>query len=413
MSGSGNQSEPGVVLLMFLFVLMIVGWLFWKVTGDFWLSYVLRWIRYGELWTINLFTHRYDACLNWLLVAPANNDLPSADVVRLTTVCFGPKFLSAVPDQELLSYYRLSGTSIAAIGTETIRVFRWVLGGILAALAARAILFSPSGKFMIRHTLETLIEAQAKIWPILMPIVRFNPSKSGRILGGPVPEEMPLFAEALSPEEWISFNRIPLTNGIPARDSVRRAFLRQLGPRWDGSLSALPGYMRALLAAFALMGVQRRGESDVFLGRIAAAWYPDKGFCPDDALLHDINKLLNDPNVGGKILLAMNKHAWRTTAMIGALKWARDNGGVLAPAQFLWLRAADRALWYPLNNLGRRAFHSEGAGAMAHYMAEALAEKPLPIPRLDTAIVTLNTYLHDPDKRSVPIPPRENEAPLA
>jgi intracellular multiplication protein IcmP len=79
-------------------------------------------------------------------------------------------------------------------------------------------------------------------------------------------------------------------------------------------------------------------------------------------------------------------------------------GGVLAPAQFLWLRAEDRNLWYPLNNLGRRSFHAEGAGAMAHYLAEQAADKPLPIPRIDTAIVTLNQYLA---ANAVSIPPRE------
>ena len=68
------------------------------------------------------------------------------------------------------------------------------------------------------------------------------------------------------------------------------------------------------------------------------------------------------------------------------------------------MRGADRALWYPLNNLGRRAFHSEGAGAMAHFMAEEAAQKPLPMPRLDTAIVTINQYLA---QTAAKIPPRE------
>jgi intracellular multiplication protein IcmP len=85
-------------------------------------------------------------------------------------------------------------------------------------------------------------------------------------------------------------------------------------------------------------------------------------------------------------------------------------GGVLAPAQFLWLRGVDRNLWYALNNLGRRSFHSEGMGAMAHFMAEQAAKKPLPIPRVDTAIITLNQFLSDPEKRSIPIPPREGDA---
>ena len=47
---------------------------------------------------------------------------------------------------------------------------------------------------------------------------------------------------------------------------------------------------------------------------------------------------------------------------------------------------------------------------MAHFMAEQAAQKPLPIPRVETAIVTLNTYLHDPDKKPTTIPPRAGEA---
>jgi hypothetical protein len=68
-------------------------------------------------------------------------------------------------------------------------------------------------------------------------------------------------------------------------------------------------------------------------------------------------------------------------------------GGVLASAQFLWLRGVDRELWYACNNLGRRTFHSEGAGALAHFMAEDAAGKALPIPRLETALIALNQYL--------------------
>jgi intracellular multiplication protein IcmP len=57
--------------------------------------------------------------------------------------------------------------------------------------------------------------------------------------------------------------------------------------------------------------------------------------------------------------------------------------------------------------LGRRAFHTEGAGAMAHYMAETGAQRPLPVPRLDTAIVTLNQYL---SRDAIKIPSREEPA---
>jgi intracellular multiplication protein IcmP len=120
-----------------------------------------------------------------------------------------------------------------------------------------------------------------------------------------------------------------------------------------------------------------------------------------------VKKLVNDPEVGGKALNIADQHAYRTTALLGVLKWARWMGGVLAPAHFLWLRGVDRNLWYPMNNLGRRSFHVEGAGAMAHFMAEQSAKKPLPMPRLDTAIVTLNQYFNPPDRPAPTVPQHE------
>jgi intracellular multiplication protein IcmP len=406
MGAQGNQEEPAIMLVLVLVFLAVLAWLIWYGTGDFWNEYFFRWLRFGEIWVLNLFTHQYGACLDWLRAAPNAAGSPTPQVAALTEACFGGAFLGALPREELASYYRLSSTSLMALGAGAMTYYRWPIAAVLVWAGLRTALFSPRNEFYIKHTLETLIATQAKMWPIISPIVKFNPSKSGRILGETVPDKLPLFAEALSPEEWISWNRIPLTNGIPDRDAVRRAFIHQLGPRWN-SLAALPLPMKALMAAFALKGAQKRDESDELLGRLALSWSPEKGFRPSSEMVSEIEKILRDPELGGKIARVADQYAWRTTALLGALAWARNQGGVLAPAQFLWLRAEDRALWYPLNNLGRRAFHSEGAGAMAHYMAEVAAKKPLPIPRVDTAVVTLNTYLHDPDRRTIPIPPRE------
>ncbi|MDE2028933.1 MAG: hypothetical protein KGI97_00040 [Alphaproteobacteria bacterium] len=407
MSGNNQQGEPAILLLMVILMLAGLGWLIWHATHDFWLNYFFRWLRFGEIWVINLFAgHRYDACLEWLRYARLPNQPPLPGFDRVTNACFGTH-LGSVPSGDLLSYYSLTMPPIAALGALTAVYFRWPMAAALVAVAVYQMFLSPRHKFMIKHTLESFIAVQAKMWPVIMPIVKFNPSKSGRILGDPIPDKLPIFAEALSPEEWLSWCRIPVVNGIPDRDTTRRALIQQLGPRWNGP-AALPPYMKALFAVFALKGAQKRDESDELLGRLAPCWSPDKGFRMDNALAAEVEKLIRDPAIGGKAVAVGNRYAWRTTAMLGILRWARAQGGVLAPAQFLWLRAEDRTLWYPLNNLGRRAFHSEGAGAMAHFMAEEVAQKPLPIPRVETAIVTINTYLHDEDKRSVPIPPRED-----
>jgi intracellular multiplication protein IcmP len=406
MSSNNNQGDPALLLLVMVLLFGGLGWLVWHMTKFFWMDHMFRWLRFGELWFINLFYHHYDSCLDWLRYARTNDANPSPGIISATQTCFGSDYLVRVGPTEASSYYMMSMPPLVALGAEAMRFYRWPMILVLAYIAVYALFYSPNNKFRTKHTLESFIATQAKMWPVISPIVKFNPSDTGRILGAEVPDKLPLFAEPLSPEEWVSWNRIPVVNGIPDRDATRRAFIQQLGPRWT-SIDSVPPHIKALLATFALRGAQKREESDDLLGRLALSWSPDKGLVLDGALTAEINRIIRDPELGGKIVPVCEQHAWRTTALLGVLRWARNMGGVLAPAQFLWLRGEDRALWYPMNNLGRRSYHSEGAGAMAHFMAEEAAKRPLPIPRVDTAIVTLNTYLHDPDKRPIPIPPRE------
>lgn len=297
---------------------------------------------------------------------------------------------------------------MSAVEAKIAHYYQWPMVACFIALILYIMYLSPHMKFRTTHTLESFIKAQSKMWPVIMPIVHFNPTKSSRVPGTAVPDKLPLFAEALSPEEWIAWHRIPVTNGVPDREAARRAFLLQLGPRWKGT-GGLPTYMLALFAAFALKGVQRRDECEALLGKLALSWTPGPGFKLTAEIMSEVKRIIRDPEIGGKALEIADQHAYRITAILGVLKWARWQGGVLAPAQFVWLRAVDRTLWYALNNLGRRTFHIEGAGSIAHFMAEQSAKKPLPIARIDTAVVTLNMFLSNPERPPLPIPPREGD----
>ncbi len=283
---------------------------------------------------------------------------------------------------------------------------RWPFAVILFIIGLYLLFISPRGKFKKTHDLESLIKVQAKIWPIINPIANFNPGKhSSRAAGDPIPERLPIFAEALSPEEWLAFHDIKLVNGLPEREAVRKALITQLGPRWTGP-DALPPYLRALFAAFVLKGAQQRNESDDLLSEIALCWSKKSGFHIPMALAKKIDAIMANSEYVDKAVAVAAKHAYRTTALLGVLRWGRGMGGVLAPATFLWLRAHDREMWYPMNNLGRRSYHAEAAGAMAHFMAEQAAKKPLPIPRIDTALITINQYLAN---NPVVLPPRAQE----
>lgn len=419
-SGGQNTEEPAFALILVIGVIALAGfavWYFYK--GP--ILEVLRWIRYGELWFLNLITHQYEPCLQWLTHARFQDRSPSPDMIAWTNSCFGVEFLSkianaqgqaaaglagatSVPESTVQDYYSLSGASISTIGGEAAKFYRWPIIILFVSVGYYSLFMSPRGKFRAQLNLESFIRTQRIMWPVIAPIVDFNPIKySARIPGDEVPDVIPPMAEAFSPEEWLSWHRIKVTNGIPERESTRRAFLLQLGPRWNG-FDGLPVYMQGLLAAFALKGVQKREQSDQFLGKMAPYWSLKGGFKLPSEIVSEIRKILDDPKIGGKALDIGKDYAYRTTAMMGILRWARMQGGVLAPAQFLWLRVVDRPLWYALNNLGRRAFLTEGAGAIAHFMAEESAKKALVIPRIDTAIVTLNKYVSETNPK---LPPRE------
>lgn len=58
---------------------------------------------------------------------------------------------------------------------------------------------------------------------------------------------------------------------------------------------------------------------------------------------------------------------FQTVDLVALLIAVRREHGVVASAEFLWLKTVDRGLWYALNNAGRRQFHVESAGVLAHY----------------------------------------------
>jgi len=405
---AGNSSDDPTWLLFFLIAIFVgVCWVVWLFFGPQ-LMEMIRYIRLVELAIVSPIDSHAAACLPWLWHVPNREVMPSQVVYDATMRCFGGSEIRSLPLATKMNYYHLTPDSLGFISRLAGDYLRWVLLAVCGYYSYYALFVSKRNAFKIRHNLESFIKVQSEMWPVIAPIKNFNPSKhSARILGQEVPDRIPLFAEPFAPEEWLSFYRVPVVNGVPDRECVRRAFCLQLGPRWTG-FDALPPYIQGLVAAYALKGVQKREESDNFLGRLSTYWSAEGGFKPSAEMMAEIKSILKDPAVGGKALAVADRHAYRTTALLGLLKWARFMGGVLAAAQFLWLRGVDRELWYSLNNQGRRSFHTEGAGAIAHFMAEEHAGKALPIPRMDTAIVTLNIYMGG--DTPVQVPPREEPA---
>lgn len=90
----------------------------------------------------------------------------------------------------------------------------------------------------------------------------------------------------------------------------------------------------------------------------------------------------------------MNNFALRRSKTAESLSSAAS--GLLAPAQFAFLKLVDRRLWYALHALGFEADgplahphpsqRVEAIGARAHWAAERAIGAPIPTPEFDAAI---------------------------
>lgn len=373
----GGEDDGFLMFVLIAVFIAIVCWVIWYLFKFQLIQFVL-YVRYAELSLLSL-------------VFGGDHQMDVPNIGKMTFGEWKEYAINADPRDVTLAHMGAS-TWISMI------MFRWVFCAFLVLMMLWAVFKGPTSMYRRSLGLQGLIHEQSKVFKGITPFVNFNPRDlEFRAPGSPVPAELPLFSEPLGPEEWVAFNKIPLPDGKLDFTVTEKAFAKQLGPRWKGALKQ-PDYIQILIAAFCLKAARKRSQADEMLGRLAACWDHQKGLrlSSDRSLKKEAKKVLKNKKLSESFLKKLNKHAFRTTAILKALETARSEGGVLAPAQFVWLRGHDRALWYPLNNLGRQAFHMEAIGAMCHYRAEKQVDRPIPRPKVQNAVKSIDGYLNDP-----------------
>lgn len=344
----------------------------------------IRWIRYVEIWLVAALTPD-----SYMVT------LPSGDKVNLDEWL---NSIAAIPKENIDFKLMMAISQVAMIP------LKWIFIAIISLIGLWAYKKGPGTQYVEVFNLDRFIKFQANSFPIISPFVKFNPANQPpRPPGAPVPAELPLFAEVLGPEEWLAYNQIPIPDGVIDQKVAFKAFAKQLGPRWKGAKKLAP-YKQILLAGFCLKASRKRTQADDFLGRLAQCWSHDKGLdlSLDKGLIKEARKILKTKELAHIVLKNCNQHAWETTALLRGLLTARDEGGVLSPSQFVWLRGHDRNLWYPLNNLGRKSHHMEAIGAMAHFRFEKRSERPIPRPKVQEAVQSIVDYMDSSEARPIP-----------
>ena len=401
---TGDEGAMTLILLFIVIVFILVGiWFLFHAQ----LSKAISWVRYAEMSVASVWVPE-----NFRVAMPETQSGKEAafDVLKrhdgLTNPLRYDSWRAYIPgsDGNAYKFRDFGNLSLLALTP-----WKWVVAALLALMGVYAMLRAPSTYYRGKFNLDGLIDVQSKVFPQIAPFINFNPNDmTSRVIGEAVPKTLPLFSEALSPEEWVAYNRISFEGGVLDEKAAIKSFAAQLGDRWRGAKHLKP-YQIILLAAFCLKSLKKRDEADAMLARLATCWDYKKGLnlSRSKGLEADALKILKNKTHTEEMMKVLRQHAYVTTAMIRALHYARSEGGVLAPAQFVWLRGYDRSLWYALNNLGRQAFHMEAMGAMSHYRTEKRTRRPVPTPRVGDAVQGLKEHLSGLDARE--IPPLEGE----
>lgn len=272
---------------------------------------------------------------------------------------------------------------------------------VIAVLAVLCHARNAPSRFTTVHTLDTLMRVQAKVFPTIAAFVDRDLRPTPISPGAPRPLDA-----ALHPREWVDrYARRP-GGGFDA-DAARQELTRQLGPLWRGAGDASP-LVRCLLAAFVLHAAREREAARAFLGDFSRSLAPASKHGPGGPapalgvpahITAEADRILQRHDLRDLLRIA-DRHAFTVPALMTLLCEARRRGGVLAPAQFNFVKLIDRRVWYALHALGfpvedgaeETAMpnpRAEAAGARDHWAAECAQGQPLFVPALDRAVAAL------------------------
>jgi intracellular multiplication protein IcmP len=349
-----QQSDNALAPLWIMGLALAVGWLLWKVFHAEIVTFAFH-AKILQAQLVNMVTHNMSG------------------VIAIMK--------AAVPAQVTFEQLTEASTIVG-------NYMRYPIMFILVVLAVILYISDITQKFRKTYSMDTLLNAEKKLWPHVIPVAKLNLIDQD-VTKGPWAMCLPPMRFArkyklldIDNLYWVQTGgrrEVPVA-GIK-RGLTKRIFILQLGPIWEGPEALTPA-RRALFAIFAARINRDRDVATAKLEQIARSTERGKlDFSGCDALLR---KYYNTELVQK----AVQTHAYVLTVMAAMLVQTR-NDGVFATADFLWLKPVDRVLWYMLNSVGRQTPFVEVAGPFAHWIAEDNMGRPLKVPMVDEAVNAL------------------------
>jgi intracellular multiplication protein IcmP len=356
-----SQNDSGMDLLWIIVALVIGSIIIWYFFHVAIITTVLR-IKFWEADFISLFTAR---------IIPLRNAIAYASPKNVTLA------------------------QLYAVTTAVGNYLRYPFGVILILLALRVYRVSAGTRYCETFSMKSLLKQELNNWPYANVVWGLDLIKQDIKKG---PWAMALTAMQFSKKyklldvekKHMGATGLSREMGYEAKVNKYRAhkvFVKQLGELWRSPEELTP-QRRALFAIFIAKALGDRDVANKLLRQIAiSARDPRLNFTGADALL---TKYKNNKIV--KEIIA--RHAFEYGVLAAMLELARSDG-VLASAEFLWLKPRDRVLWYVLNSVGRQTVFPEVAGIFAHFYAEKVIGYRLMSPMVEEAVISLDDAIDE------------------
>jgi intracellular multiplication protein IcmP len=327
---------------------------------------------------------------------------------------YGP---SRTPMMEMINAIPASSASLLLLAHVIGMVsaeFALPLSILVTSLGILLVVVAPSNRHATPLTLDGLMKQQATVFRSIAAYLPRHLVPVAPLLPTPRPAD-----PALHFGEWLFCHA--LDNGaVFQSDRAVAALDAQLGDIWTGIETAPPA-ARMMIAVCALHLARRRKDATDLLGLVSESLAtetageggsgPAQPLVLGESIIKVIDGYLADSGLRTSAEVILRRHGFVTTAVMGLLNTSRARAGILAPAQFNFLKLVDRNLWYALQSLGFPISETEDGpmpnpkiealAARAHWEAERAAGSPLVIPHIDAAIEQIASKVHAAEAKNI------------